>query len=215
MAERVDYQIARPPGWVHIPIGEHAKDVAAAFARTAVRSLPAEQRAAGHKLLVEYLDQTIAQAEEAGSQDLFFPGETLEGAVVPISIVAAFAPTSAGRPEGSKMEALTAFSARSSTSQVKNLGGEPAIRQFTDIPAQLNDEGQAIAPANRRVTYLVWTPTETPRLMMFVGTIIRLDAEDAEDLIEALEFLFDTIMTTVRFIAPETVTDPADAEQNA
>lgn len=211
MAERVEYQMVQPPGWVHIPIGEHAKEVANDFARRASRALPAEQRAAGLKLLIEYLEQTIDQAEQAGSQDLFFPGETLEGAAIPISIVAAFAPSSSGPSGGSKMEALTAFSARSATSEVKSIGGEPAIRQFTDLPAQLNEEGQAVAPANRRVTYLVWTPTAKPRLMMFVGTIIRLDTEDAEDLVEALEFLFDTIMTTVRFVRA----DAAAGEQGA
>jgi hypothetical protein len=214
VVDRIDFQMVQPPGWVHIPIGENAKAVADDFARRASRALPAEQRAAGLKLLIEYLDQTIEQATQAGSQDLFFPGETLDGAAIPISIVAAFAPSSSSPVGGSKMEALTAFSARSSTSEVKNIGGEPAIRQFIDLPAQLNEDGKAIAPANRRVTYLVWTPTEKPRLMMFVGTIIRLDSEDAQDLVEALEFLFDTIMTTVRFTGAPAAVDAAE-EQSA
>jgi hypothetical protein len=200
VVDRVEYVMVRPPGWVHIPIDEKAADASAAFAHTAAKTLPPEKRAMAEQFIVQQLAAAVAQAEDNGGQDLLFPGETVNGAAVPLSIVVAQAPMPAGSTSAPRMEALTSFSVRSPTSQIVSVGGEPAIRQFAEVPTREDAQGNFEAPANRRVTYLVWSPGQSPRLMMFVGTIMRLETDEGASLVEALEFLFDTLVSTVRFV---------------
>lgn len=203
MAEPVKFRIILPPGWVHIDIGELAEAQIAEFAHTAAKAVEPEHRAVAEKFLLDYLNRTATEAAEQGGQDLFFPGDPLGGPPTPMSILVAVPtlPPEAGSLP--RMQALTAFAASSADSKPMSIGGEPAIRQVRNAPAVLSDDDTVEVPATRTVTYALWSPGENSQLITFTGSLLRLNAPEGEYLAEALEFLFDTLIGTVRFETEE------------
>lgn len=203
MAEHVKFRIILPPGWVHIDVGDLAAAQIAEFAHTAAKSVDAPNRAVAESFLLEYLTRTNTEAAAQGGQDLFFPGDPLDGPPTPMSILVAVPPLPPEAASQPRMKALTAFAASSDGSAPVTVGGEPAIRQVRTMPAVIDDNGITEVPATRTITYALWSPGQNSQLMTFSGSLLLLNTEDGAYLAEALEFLFDTLMGTVRFDAEE------------
>lgn len=200
MSDRIEFQMVRPPGWVHIPIDETSGSVIDAYARQAAKQALPDRRGIAENLLRDYLTSTIEQTAAAGGQDVFFPGELIDGSPVPMSIVVAKVTGPAASATRPRMEALTAFSASDSSSELRQIAGEPAIRQVADLDATVDEKGDLTSPASRRVSYVLWSTGEKPELIMFTGSMVRLPDDDDGEFLGVLEFLFDTIMSTVRFV---------------
>lgn len=203
MAERVKFHLILPPGWVHIDIGETAAAQITAFAHTAAKAVEPQHRAVAENFLLDYLNRTASDAAAQGGQDLFFPGDPLDGPPTPMSILVALPPLPPEAGSQPRMKALTAFAASSADSAPVSVGGEPAIRQVRNMPAVVDDNDVIQVPATRTITYALWSPGENSQLITFSGSLLRLNAEEGEYLAEALEFLFDTLIGTVRFETEE------------
>lgn len=203
MAEPVKFHLILPPGWVHIDIGEMAPSQIAEFAHTAAKTVEPAHRAVAESFLLEYLNRTATEAAAQGGQDLFFPGDPLDGPPTPMSILVAVPPLPPEAGSQPRMQALTAFAASSADSVPLTVGGEPAIRQVRNMPAKLDDDGKVESPATRTITYALWSPGEQSQLITFSGSLLRLNTTDGDYLLEALEFLFDTLIGTVRFDTSE------------
>jgi hypothetical protein len=203
VAERVKFHLILPPGWVHIDVGDMAAAQIESFAKTAAATVEPKHRAIAESFLRDYLTRTATDAAAQGGQDLFFPGDPLDGPPTPMSILVAVPPLPPEAGSQPRMQALTAFAASSADSAPVSVGGEPAIRQVRNMPAVVDDNGVTEVPATRTITYALWSPGENSQLITFSGSLLRLNTEDGEYLAEALEFLFDTLIGTIRFETEE------------
>jgi hypothetical protein len=189
----IDYRFVLPPGWVHIPVDDQADDAVAALARKAAARVEPSKRAKAETFLREQLEQAVARARAGKGQDLYLPTEPVQGMPLPISIV-----VGETRPPGdgvsfSTSEALLSFASRSTESRASAIDGELAVRSTTVVPA--TDE----LPGSRQVTYLVCTPAPDPRLMLITAAILTIDVEGFPEIADSLEFLFDSMVATIRF----------------
>jgi len=189
----INYRFVLPPGWVHIPVDDEADDAVAALARKAAARVEPSKRAKAETFLREQLEQAVAGASAGKGQDLYLPTEPVQGMPLPISIV-----VGETRPPGdgvsfSTADALLSFASRSTGSRASAIDGELAVRATTVVPA--TDE----LPGSRQITYLVCTPAPNPRLMLITAAILALDVEGFPEIADSLEFLFDSMVATIRF----------------
>jgi hypothetical protein len=189
----INYRFVLPPGWVHIPVDDEADDAVAHLARKAAARVEPSKRATAETFLREKLDEAVAQARASSGQDLYLPTEPVQGMPLPLSIV-----VGETRPPGkgvsfSAADALLSFASRSPDSRASAIDGELAVRSTSVIAA--TDE----FPGSRRVTYLVCTPAPNPRLMLITAAILTIDVEGFPEIADSLEFLFDSMVATIRF----------------
>jgi hypothetical protein len=196
MPERLQYSLVLPPGWVHIVVREPGDKAVAALAKKLVSHLPKAQQPRLARLMCNHLEETIAQAREGNAQDVYFPTEMLGGSPVPMSIVVAEAPIPKGKSV-SQVDALVGFAAMPGA-EAKAIDGSLAVRTTGNLSAKCDEKGNVVVPPTKRISYLVSTTTGTPRLMLVMGSIIRLEADEKGELLDALEFLFESIVTTIR-----------------
>lgn len=207
MPERINYRMVRPPGWSHIQIGESAPEQVAAVARSISLAVDEQNRAMAELFLRDQLTSAVDQSVPHGGQDLFFPTEPVNGFIIPMSIIVALPPLPAGAADQPRMHALTSFAAKSPMSTVQSIAGQPSVRATKDVAAVFDDVDNLISPATRQVSYVMWAPGASNRLITFAGSLVRLDSEDGAELCEALEFLFDAIIDTVRFDTEEVASE--------
>lgn len=194
MADRVEFGILLPPGWARIAVDERTIASIPALAEQLTKGAPAESRAATRELLQTHLQGAIRQALDHDGQDLIIATAPVRGMAVQMSIVVA-------TPElpvktASASDALLAFAGRDPDATAAGVDHELAVRRVAEVPAQRDDRGELVAPPSRRISYLV-APAAGP--VLFVASILRLGYDGEDEVIEALEFLFDTLMGTVRF----------------
>lgn len=206
VSERVAYRLIQPPGWVHLVIDDQVDAAISALAHELVRESPLEQRVQIEGLLRNQLRTSVEKAREIGGQDVYLPTKQVGGIPLAMSIVVASSPPKSSSSTSTPNDALLAFAARNDSAQAKTVDGQLAVRKVIDVAAELDDNGQLLQPASRRITYLIVTPGEVSRMMVLTGSILNLDVVDGDELVEAMEFLFDSIVTTVRFERSEAVT---------
>ncbi|WP_104087873.1 MULTISPECIES: hypothetical protein [unclassified Cryobacterium] len=78
------------------------------------------------------------------------------------------------------------------------MGGRLAVRQAGDVPVVLTANGELQIPASRRISYAIVPPTGD-RLLVVTGSMLRMDTPEADDLLDAVEQLFDAMALTIRF----------------
>ena len=196
MTDRVPYRLIRPPGWIHIVLDDSADAAARAIAERIASGAPAANRAQARQFFTTMITGAITEARENGGQDLYLPTELVDGIPLSMSIVVAVSPRSPD--SGTPSEALLAFAANDETAKAVTVDNQLGVRRFVDVPAQVDADGGVTQPASRRITYLM-VPPHDERVMLITSSILRLDIPDGEELLEAMEFLFDSIVTTVRF----------------
>jgi hypothetical protein len=192
-APPIPYRIVLPPGWVRIPIDKHTDETVRDVAHRLAEKVDAPARGKAETFLREQLATAVRDAAANRGQDLYFPTLPIEGVPVPMSVVISEVALPTGATNNSPTDALLSFAARSAGSVAAEIDGVLAVRASVDISA--SDK----VPATRRVSYLVNTPTAPPRLMLVTSSIVRLERDGENELLEAYEFLFDTIATTIRF----------------
>lgn len=196
MPERLKYSLVLPSGWEHLVVREPGDPAVAALADRLVMPLPAEQRPRMRRLLLDHLEANMAQAREGLAQDIYFPTEPIEGVPIPMSIVVSEAPIPKDKAI-SHVDALVGFAAKPGA-EATSIDGSLAVRTTGFLAQKVDERGNIVVPATKRISYLVSTNETTPRLMLVLGSIIKLDADENGELLEALEFLFDSMVTTIR-----------------
>ncbi|MBC7590521.1 MAG: hypothetical protein H7226_05685 [Salinibacterium sp.] len=141
------------------------------------------------------LREVMRGAQIVSGTDLYLPTELIHGAPVPLSIIVSAPQLAAG--ENSAADALLAFAARGGATPVE-VGGRLAVRQAGDVPVVLAANGELQIPASRRISYAIVPPTGD-RLLVVTGSMLRMDTPEADDLLDAVEQLFDAMALTIRF----------------
>ncbi|MEO7123104.1 MAG: hypothetical protein ABI400_08330 [Lacisediminihabitans sp.] len=193
---RVAYRLIRPPGWVHIVLDESADATGRVLAERIAFAAPQANRVQARHFFDSMVGEAIVEARANGGQDLYLPTEPVDGIPLSMSIIVAVSPPQAGT--GSPSEALLAFSANDPTAKASTIDNQLAVRRYVDVAAKLDGDGKIEQPASRQITYLT-TPPDDERVMLITSSILRLDVPDGDTLLEAMEFLFDAMVGTVRF----------------
>lgn len=202
MAEVPQYRLVLPAGWEHLPLDAGADAVIRRITDRAIQRSPPTHAAQLRSVMSSRLSEAVRGARQGSGVALYLPMEPVQGVPVPMSIVvtAPKPPTSAT----TMTDALLAFAARGQSSATE-VGGHLAVRQWSDALAVVDEKGKIRAPATRRVSYLI-APPFGDRLLAITGSMLRPDIPDGEDVVAALELLFDAIAMTLRFHPRETDT---------
>lgn len=195
MPDLVDYLLVLPPGWARIPLDERASAASSAIVDRAVANAPADAQANVRRFVTARLREVVRGAQIVSGTDLYLPTELIHGAPVPLSIIVSAPQLAAG--ENSAADALLAFAARGGATAVE-VGGRLAVRQAGDVPVVLTANGELQIPASRRISYAIVPPTGD-RLLVVTGSMLRMDTPEADDLLDAVEQLFDAMALTIRF----------------
>ena len=194
MPERVEYGILLPPGWTRIAVDEETFAAIPNLARELTKAAPVERRAETMTMLRTQLQGAVRQAIDNDGQDLIIPTAPIRGMVVQMSIVVAVPELPVKNASAS--DALLAFAGKDPNAKAAGIDNELAVRRVAELPEQRDANGQLTAPPSRRISYLA-APTAGP--IMFVASIVRVGYEGEDEVIDALEFLFDSLIGTVRF----------------
>jgi hypothetical protein len=194
---RVEYSIIRPPGWKNVRITEAAVRDAPAFVARATAGVPEQNRATLRGLLGPALQKAVRDALKHGGQDLIYPTEPVEGMLPPLSIVVSVPPLPVAKGL-SQPDALLSFAAGDAGATATSIGPALAVRRSAEAAPQKDAAGVLIAPASRRLSYLIAVPGDT-RTLLVVGTILRIGGDAEQQIVDALELLFDSMVGTIKF----------------
>lgn len=195
MTDRIAYGLLLPPGWERIRVD----DTAGARIRDLARQLCADAdpsaRPAAQVTIETQLRRAADNARRHGGHDLYFPAQPVGGIPLPMSVVVATPP--GALPQGGQpKDGLLAFASRRDGAKAKFIDGQLAVRTASTVPPTA-DEAEMGLRGTRRVNYLALTPDG--RYLLVTASIIRLAIDDEKQITDAMEFLFDSVVTTIRF----------------
>jgi hypothetical protein len=191
------YGLVMPPEWATISLGEDEDTQVREVVDRMIRLLPASDDAKRRARLTEHTKKIIDDARRANGLALYLPIEPVLGVATPMSIVVAM--LEPPDETTSAAQALLTFAASSESAEATHIDSSLAVRRHRDVPATVTPDGIQTAPPVRQVSYLIAIPGQAVRLLRIDTAIVKLDAPDADEILEKLEFLFDAIVTTVRF----------------
>jgi hypothetical protein len=199
MADRIGYRLIEPPGWVHLAVDEpHEAQVASLATLVAAASAP-EVRPGLEALVRRQLSETLSGAADRGGQDVFMPTQLVNGLALPMTIIVAGSPRPPGGAGRGPSDALLAYASRHEGAQAKEIDGALAVRSVEQVAAIPGTKDATRLLDSRRITYLVAAPTASERMMVITCSILRYEFDTEGEMIDAMEFLFDSIVGTVRF----------------
>ena len=189
MTDHAPFTMLLPPGWVRIPMDNRTDAVFAAMIDSVVEQAPAERRAALGAILRTASRESLTSAREHGAIDLILSFATVDGLPIPASI-ATFRidpPESAGN---TTEEILVSFATRGASAV--EIDGVPAIRRVTQAAG--SDE----SPPHRGIHHIVHHRHRNEWLLISASIIANADP-DALEVVDAIEFLVDAMVSTIRF----------------
>ena len=199
MPDRIGYRLIQPPGWIRLDIDDTSGREIADFARYAAAASAPAVRPRIESLIRAQLDTAVRKARDIGGQDLFIPTELVDGIPLPMSIVVSASPPVPESAELGPGAALLAFSAGHDNSEAVEIDGSLAIRSVTSTPPVPGSTDATRILGSRRISYVVDAPTPVPRLFVVSCTIMQFPADVDGTITDALEFLSDAIVDTIRF----------------
>jgi hypothetical protein len=191
------YGLVMPPEWASINLGADEESQVREVVDRMIRLLPASDDAKRRTRLTEHTKKIIADARRANGLALYLPIEPILGIATPMSIVATMLEPPAETT--SAAQALLTFAASSESAEAVHIDSALAVRRHRDVPATVGPDGTESAPPVRQVSYLIATPGDKVQLLRLDTAIVKFDAPDSEEILEKLVFLFDAIVTTLRF----------------
>jgi hypothetical protein len=201
MTDGVAYSLITPAGWVHLPIAAATpQNVDALLDGLSARDLQADPRITALRRTM--LQSALEGSASSGVQDLYFPTDLIGGVLAPVSLVVSVSPRP---PEGrSTSDLLLAYAAKHVGSEAIAISSCIAVRYVEEVAAEHGPNGEITVPASRRVSLLVDSPDPAGRFLLVTGTILRIPTTDDTEVMDALEFLIDSIVNTMGF-EPEKV----------
>jgi len=196
-----DYQLLLPAGWLRIPLDDRAQQRIVLLAKTQTRDVPPDQREAVRNALVEVLTAAAGDAAGAGGTDVIVCTTSLEGVPISASCVVSHHPGSAD----SAVDLAGRLTELDGNVTVVELAGASAVRRVSsrDIPydavlrsrlkEKLGRGARDHDPVAHEVTFFVPLPAST-------GWLVFTFSTPQPALADALEALFDAIMSTLRWV---------------
>jgi hypothetical protein len=199
MPDRIGYQLIQPPGWIRLDIEDTSGKEIRDFARYAAAASAPAVRPQLESLIREQLGAALRKARDIGGQDLFMPTELVQGLPLPMSIVVSASPPLPASTEVGSGAALLAFASAHDTSEAIEIDGSLAVRSVTTTAPSPGSSDATQILGSRRISYLVDAPTPLPRLFVVSCTIMQFPSDVDGTMTDALEFLSDAIVETIRF----------------
>ena len=183
------YSILLPPGWVRIPLDDTTDAAFAELIDGAVARAPIERRAQLRGLIQSSTDAALAAARAQHAADFILSLATIDGLPIPASI-ATFKITPDASLGSSPEQILVSFA--SPGSRAVEIDGVAAIRRVKESPATED------APAHRGVHFVLQHPG-TREWMLISASLLMSEGVDLTEVLDALEFLIDSMVSTIRF----------------
>ena len=203
LVPRIGFRIVEPAGWVRLAADTPDTAEVRALAKTIASASAVALRPQIETFVYDQLWAALTEASAKGGTDLLLPTGLVAGAPVPMSIVVAVVPLGEFGAADSQSDALLAYAARHDGARAVEIDGSLAVRSVVDVGAIEGTDDASRAFDTRRVSYVIAAPT-IDRRMMVVTSSMKRELEDKEDkVLEAMEFLFDSMMGTVRIPAEE------------
>jgi hypothetical protein len=196
MTDGIAYSLITPAGWTHLPVAAATEEnVGALVDNLAAREAQPDPRIS--TLRRTMLLSALEGASSSGAQDLYFPTDLVGGVIAPLSLVVSVSPRP---PQGrSTSDVLLAFAAKHAGSEATSVDSRLAVRYVEELPAQHDANGEITVPPSRRVSLLIDSPDPAGRFLLVTGTILRIATTDDAAVMDALEFLLDSIVNTMGF----------------
>lgn len=198
------YSVVLPPGWVRIPLREGTRAALDEKVFRGIEQVPADvprDRATAYRLHVRRTVERMAeQARQAGGLDLYVPARP-RGRAVPASfLVSEIVREDTARTEDVLVR-LVADRRAGEAGELRLVGEAAAVRwEYVAPPA---DEDGGADTYSRHVDYVLPVPGDRTRWLV-VSHATAGDGDPHSRLTRALTDLFDALMTTFRWSAPET-----------
>ena len=190
------YRLVLPEGWIRLNVrGDVDKTIREAIAHSPIDTLPRDERPKRRAALEGRLRLAINNAKKIDAYAMYVPLKGMHGLAIPASfMVAAATDFSGGGPEQDVLDQLLSAPG----AQPVVLDGSDAVR--TESVVSGSDEDLEHEIQARQVSYTVAVPGTQEWLIVLFDVLLGDGSDEEYDkLVEALTFLFDSIMTTFRW----------------
>lgn len=199
MTDRIGYRIAEPPGWVRLVADVPDPVKVRTLAKRIASAADPRVRAKVETFVYDQLFGALTEASARGGTDMFLSTELIDGVPLQMTIVVGVAPLSEFGKATNQTDAMLAYVARTRGAKATEVGGSLAVRSSVDVAAIEGTEDAARAFDTRRVSYVIAAPTDDKRLLIVSSSIRREKGDLESSMLEAMEFLFDAMVATIRF----------------
>ncbi|MET4053742.1 hypothetical protein ABID81_003123 [Frigoribacterium sp. PvP054] len=207
------FVMALPPGWVRLPARPEAAEqlrheLDAIVAAALPDDLPRDSAEPLRRQFRRQLARTVEEAGEAGATAVYLPGAPVDGFTLPASLVESeVEDESETEPVAVIARLLT--DAGQVDGGLRDVDGAAAART-EDVLTNDQAEGSWERVWTRRVVYTISVPHRPGRWLVLNFSAVYGD-EPTERLAEALVYLFDALVTTLRWVDVPGV-EPGDLE---
>lgn len=191
---RTTFAIVLPPGWVRLAVDDQTERSIRRLVADAVAAAPPEQAVEVRSFLRRTIDRAVRQARERRATDLILCHPQSGSAPVPASIVVARQPNPAsasGSADQDARQQLIALAMKQNSSVI-DIDGYVAVRREKFGAA--SDE----SPAHRAVSYAAYLPADD-EWIVFTASVLWSDDPEIQPVLDAVQLLIDTMISTVRF----------------
>ncbi|MBH0053702.1 hypothetical protein I6E74_05890 [Salinibacterium sp. SWN139] len=191
-----------PPGWVVLHMDARASDEVKSIVTHVMQTVTPDKRDIARARLRAMLQNLVAKSQDSGVWEVWLPISETAGIHIPASV--AVAPLPKQPAAGATMhDTLLSLSAASAGSRAVTVGGVLAVRVVADRLAQYDETGELTAPATRLVNYIVSPTAPGQPWITFTASLFVPGTSDSAEIVEALEFLCDALMSSVSFSPKE------------
>lgn len=215
----VRYEFVVPPGWTRLDLRRALPRQVDELMSSMLQDAPPDRRATAEPPLKSRFLSMLSDLAAGEVLDLVIPTVTFQGVTFPAS----FAFTRFVVPPGTDpIDVLTALAMTDSTAELRDIGELVALRTSSAesvnadaMAAQLTqaavEAGLVVEPGNaqggaereilsRRVRYIVGVPDDADGWIMVLFSALESEDAESNELVSALEALFDMVMSSMRFL---------------
>lgn len=187
-----------PQGWVVLHLDHRADDEVRGIVDHVMASVASDKRDLARPRLRTMLANLVAGGRERGAWEVWLPIAATGGIHLPMSVAVAPLPR---QPSGAQtvQETLLSLSAASPGARAVTVDGALAVRTVVDQPVQRDESGEITSPAVRLVSFIVSPSPGRPQWITFTASLFVPGTDDAAQIVDALELLFDALMASVTF----------------
>ncbi|MBH0129508.1 hypothetical protein [Salinibacterium sp. NK8237] len=191
-----------PPGWVVLHMDARASDEVKSIVTHVMQTVAPDKRDLARARLRAMLQNLVAKSQDSGVWEVWLPISETAGIHIPASVAVAPLPKQPAAG-GTVHDTLLSLSAASAGSRAVTVGGVLAVRVVADRLAHYDEAGELTAPATRLVNYIVSPTSPGQPWITFTASLFVPGTSDSAEIVEALEFLCDALMSSVSFSSKE------------
>lgn len=197
---RPNLSVLLPEGWVRVATGPNREADVRHIAAQAVLGFEPQRRDMARVRVRNMLDDAVRQAQERGLYEVWLPIAPTAGFHLPMSF--AVGPLPKQPADGANVQdTLLGLSSATPGALAVEISGVLGVRTIADRDAVSDAAGELVTPAVRLVSYIVSPTPDVGEWTVFTASLFRPDGPEADEIMDALEVLADSMMATVRIEA--------------